>query len=81
MSRNDQAKHPLLGLLVAQSLGAFNDNAWKQVVALLAIGSRGERVGGRRSTRRFAQVDPDDPADALLAARRASSPTGSASGR
>src|SRR3954468_10573687 len=28
---------PLLGLLVAQSFGSFNDNAWKQVVALLAV--------------------------------------------
>src|SRR5262245_8832824 len=29
--------HPLLGLLVAQALGAFNDNAWKQIVVLLAM--------------------------------------------
>ena len=29
--------HPLRGLLIAQFLGAFNDNAWKQVVTLLAI--------------------------------------------
>src|SRR5207248_3169257 len=29
--------HPLRGLLVAQVCGSFNDNAWKQVVALLAI--------------------------------------------
>ena len=28
--------HPLRGLIIAQSVGAFNDNAWKQVVALLA---------------------------------------------
>jgi acyl-[acyl-carrier-protein]-phospholipid O-acyltransferase/long-chain-fatty-acid--[acyl-carrier-protein] ligase len=34
---NGRAKHPLRGLLVAQLLGAFNDNAWKQVVILLAI--------------------------------------------
>ena len=29
--------HPLRGLLVAQFCGAFNDNAWKLMVALLAI--------------------------------------------
>jgi acyl-[acyl-carrier-protein]-phospholipid O-acyltransferase/long-chain-fatty-acid--[acyl-carrier-protein] ligase len=32
-----RSKHPLLGLLVAQFLGAFNDNAWKQVVIVLAV--------------------------------------------
>src|SRR5208337_954022 len=31
------AKHPLVGLLISQALGAFNDNAWKQIVVLLAI--------------------------------------------
>ena len=30
-------RHPLRGLLVAQFCGAFNDNAWKLMVALLAI--------------------------------------------
>jgi acyl-[acyl-carrier-protein]-phospholipid O-acyltransferase/long-chain-fatty-acid--[acyl-carrier-protein] ligase len=29
--------HPLRGLLIAQFCGAFNDNAWKLMVALLAI--------------------------------------------
>ncbi|HSE58777.1 MAG TPA: MFS transporter, partial [Nitrospiraceae bacterium] len=29
--------HPLRGLLIAQFFGAFNDNAWKLLVALLAI--------------------------------------------
>ncbi|MCG3778135.1 MAG: Bifunctional protein Aas [Nitrospira sp.] len=29
--------HPLRGLLIAQFTGAFNDNAWKLMVALLAI--------------------------------------------
>jgi acyl-[acyl-carrier-protein]-phospholipid O-acyltransferase / long-chain-fatty-acid--[acyl-carrier-protein] ligase len=29
--------HPLRGLLIAQFCGAFNDNAWKLVVALLGI--------------------------------------------
>ncbi len=32
-------KRPLLGLLISQALGAFNDNAWKQIVILLAITS------------------------------------------
>ncbi|HEY4831462.1 MAG TPA: MFS transporter, partial [Waddliaceae bacterium] len=31
-----QPKRPLLGLLVAQFLGAFNDNAWKLIVFTLA---------------------------------------------
>jgi len=31
------SKHPLRGLLIAQFFGAFNDNAWKLIVALLAI--------------------------------------------
>ena len=31
------ASHPLRGLLIAQFFGAFNDNAWKLMVALLAI--------------------------------------------
>jgi MFS family permease len=30
-------RHPLAGLLVAQFLGAFNDNAFKMVVLLLAL--------------------------------------------
>ena len=34
---NPRIKHPLLGLLVAQFLGAFNDNAWKQVVIVLGV--------------------------------------------
>ncbi len=31
------ARHPLRGLLIAQFCGAFNDNAWKLIVALLSI--------------------------------------------
>ena len=37
--------HPLRGLLIAQFLGAFNDNAWKLCVALLAIRRVGAEVG------------------------------------
>jgi acyl-[acyl-carrier-protein]-phospholipid O-acyltransferase / long-chain-fatty-acid--[acyl-carrier-protein] ligase len=55
MSRNDQAKHPLLGLLVSQSLGAFNDNAWKAVVAFLAIKSAASPSEGQEHAA-FAQV-------------------------
>lgn len=33
----ETASHPLRGLLIAQFCGAFNDNAWKLLVALLAI--------------------------------------------
>jgi len=32
-----ESRHPLRGLLIAQFCGAFNDNAWKLMVALLAI--------------------------------------------
>ena len=27
-----ERRHPLVGLIVSQALGAFNDNAWKQIV-------------------------------------------------
>ncbi|MEE9226826.1 MAG: acyl-[ACP]--phospholipid O-acyltransferase [Acidobacteriota bacterium] len=36
-------RHPMRGLLIAQFLGAFNDNAWKLLVAFLAI--RGIEAG------------------------------------
>src|SRR5437879_2712163 len=39
--------HPLRGLLVAQSLGAFNDNAWKQIVALLAVTTAASATGAQ----------------------------------
>jgi acyl-[acyl-carrier-protein]-phospholipid O-acyltransferase/long-chain-fatty-acid--[acyl-carrier-protein] ligase len=38
-------RHPLAGLLVAQFLGAFNDNAFKMVVLLLALGAIGADEG------------------------------------
>lgn len=38
-------KHPLRGLLIAQFVGAFNDNAWKLMVALLAIRQVAAAVG------------------------------------
>ncbi|HEU4402404.1 MAG TPA: acyl-[ACP]--phospholipid O-acyltransferase [Candidatus Polarisedimenticolia bacterium] len=39
-------RHPLRGLLLAQFFGAFNDNAWKWIVALLAIGAARDGAGG-----------------------------------
>jgi acyl-[acyl-carrier-protein]-phospholipid O-acyltransferase/long-chain-fatty-acid--[acyl-carrier-protein] ligase len=36
---NEPAKRPLLGLLIAQFFGAFNDNAWKMVVITLGLRS------------------------------------------
>ena len=42
---NEQQKHPLGGLLIAQFFGAFNDNAWKLFVALLAIHAIAPVVG------------------------------------
>jgi acyl-[acyl-carrier-protein]-phospholipid O-acyltransferase/long-chain-fatty-acid--[acyl-carrier-protein] ligase len=38
--------HPLRGLLIAQFLGAFNDNAWKLIVALLAMKAAAAGTGG-----------------------------------
>src|SRR5262245_59351336 len=32
-------QRPLRGLLAAQFLGAFNDNAWKMIVTFLAVGA------------------------------------------
>ena len=37
--KENKPEHPLRALLVAQFLGAFNDNAWKLIVTLLAIAS------------------------------------------
>jgi acyl-[acyl-carrier-protein]-phospholipid O-acyltransferase/long-chain-fatty-acid--[acyl-carrier-protein] ligase len=37
----------LLGLLIAQALGSFNDNAWKQIVVLLAIGTAASATEGQ----------------------------------
>ena len=34
-----ETKRPLGGLLVTQFFGAFNDNAWKQLVLLLGMNS------------------------------------------
>src|SRR5438094_10309603 len=42
---SDSPRHPLRGLLLAQFFGAFNDNAWKLIVALLAMRAVRERVG------------------------------------
>ncbi len=38
-------RHPLRGLLIAQFCGAFNDNAWKLLVALLSIKAVAAQVG------------------------------------
>ncbi|MGB0910607.1 MAG: acyl-[ACP]--phospholipid O-acyltransferase [Nitrospirales bacterium] len=38
--------HPLRGLLITQFCGAFNDNAWKLMVALLAIKQVSTELGG-----------------------------------
>ncbi len=37
--------HPLRGLLIAQFLGAFNDNAWKMIVIVLAYRELEEPLG------------------------------------
>ena len=38
---------PLLGLLIAQFLGAFNDNMYKMILSLLAVYLVGDAAGGR----------------------------------
>ncbi len=42
---NTFAPNPLRGLLIAQFFGAFNDNAWKLMVALLAIKQLAAQMG------------------------------------
>jgi acyl-[acyl-carrier-protein]-phospholipid O-acyltransferase/long-chain-fatty-acid--[acyl-carrier-protein] ligase len=44
------SKHPLLGLFIAQCLGTFNDNAWKQLVILLAIAAAANEIEGQEHT-------------------------------
>jgi acyl-[acyl-carrier-protein]-phospholipid O-acyltransferase / long-chain-fatty-acid--[acyl-carrier-protein] ligase len=44
------SKHPLRGLFIAQFLGTFNDNAWKQLVILLAITAAANEVEGQKYT-------------------------------
>ncbi len=43
-------KHPMRGLFIAQFLGTFNDNAWKQLVILLAIAAAASQVEGQERT-------------------------------
>ena len=49
MSVSNSERHPTLsplrGLLIAQFFGAFNDNAWKLMVALLAIKQLSSQMG------------------------------------
>ena len=48
----DTPRHPLAGLLVAQFLGAFNDNAFKMVVLLLALATvpKGDEAAAQYET-------------------------------
>ena len=41
------AKHPMRGLFHPQFLGTFNDNAWKQLVMLLAVAAAGDQAEGQ----------------------------------
>ncbi|MFY9342127.1 MAG: MFS transporter, partial [Planctomycetota bacterium] len=50
------SRHPLAGLLVAQFFGAFNDNAFKMAVAVLAmaaVAQRGEQAAQAATTLAF----------------------------
>ena len=51
----EPARHPLAGLLVSQALGAFNDNAWKQLI-VPAGDDRGASADGGGSRAALAQV-------------------------
>ncbi|MDT7044052.1 acyl-[ACP]--phospholipid O-acyltransferase [Candidatus Nitronereus thalassa] len=42
---NRSSPNPIRGLLIAQFFGAFNDNAWKLMVALLAIKQLASQMG------------------------------------
>ncbi len=46
----DQTAHPMRGLFIAQFLGTFNDNAWKQLVILLAVAAAVSEVEGQKHT-------------------------------
>ena len=45
-----QTAHPMRGLFIAQFLGTFNDNAWKQLVILLAVAAAVSEVEGQEHT-------------------------------
>jgi acyl-[acyl-carrier-protein]-phospholipid O-acyltransferase/long-chain-fatty-acid--[acyl-carrier-protein] ligase len=47
--RTRPSRHPLRGLLIAQFCGAYNDNAWKLMVALLAMAQAAATVGDGRA--------------------------------
>ena len=66
--------HRLRGVLVAQAFGQFNDQAWKQLVILLAMAAV---VGEARQwdRRRIAQIAMMIPLT-VFRCRRACSPTG-----
>jgi acyl-[acyl-carrier-protein]-phospholipid O-acyltransferase/long-chain-fatty-acid--[acyl-carrier-protein] ligase len=49
------ANHPLVSLLISQAFGAFNDNAWKQIVVVLSITSAAS-VTDSQGSAAFAQV-------------------------
>lgn len=55
-SGKEGASHPLWGLFLAQFLGAFNDNAWTLLVALLAIDRITSSGGSGPALERAAQA-------------------------
>jgi acyl-[acyl-carrier-protein]-phospholipid O-acyltransferase/long-chain-fatty-acid--[acyl-carrier-protein] ligase len=56
MGPAEKSTHPLFGLLVCQALGAFNDNAWKQIVVLLAFASTATEASAAQEKAALAQV-------------------------
>ena len=49
-------RYPITGLLVAQFFGAFNDNAFKMIVVLLAFGAAGGGEVSKQSAARAARA-------------------------
>ena len=45
-----RSAHPLRGLFLAQFLGSFSDNAWKQIVIFLAIAAAASPAEGQKHT-------------------------------
>ena len=59
----DRSRHPLFGLLVAQFLGAFNDNAFKYIILTLALRPIILETGGEGGEFQMASQTPWEEKD------------------
>ena len=66
----------LRGLLIAQIFGQFNDQAWKQIVILLAMAAVASEAAEARTNRHRHHDALARPSDLDLAAGRGCWPTG-----